>query len=50
MPLTNLKESKLHPDFKQYSEMCDTNLIDVICSKHEEKKSFTMQKDVLQSR
>lgn len=28
--LTNLKESKLHPSFKQYSEMCNTNLSDVM--------------------
>lgn len=34
--LINLKESKLHPSFKQYSEMRSTSLSDAM-SKHEKK-------------
>lgn len=46
-PFENVKEPQFHQCFKQYSKLCSSSLIAVICSKRRKKtkkKSFTAQR------
>lgn len=51
-PFENVKEPQFHQCFKQYSKLCSSSLIAVICSKRRKKtkKKALQHKDILHPR